>query len=227
MTATTTRPEAVVTDDAPAFVLSAVPDQPDVTRVTDLAAIVAELKATNERTAEAEAALVALKETVRQWFAKFTKESWDFANGKDGGDSLCATWERYCSEVGVPPRPERSSPVVVRGFVKMPLSAVTIADQTRIPRDVAQKMIASLPEEERFTRVSNAWNVAVSSVDLDDPTWEPLAKTRSNLPCVCPRARAEFVSKAVSNYGRSAVVDMPSLSVDCPASVHIPVEVTP
>jgi hypothetical protein len=223
MTATTTRPEVVANDDAPAFVLSAVPDQPDVTRVTDLAAIVAELKATNERTAKAEADLVALKETVRQWFIKFTKDSWDFANGKYGDDSLCATWERYCAEVGVPPRPEKSNPILVRGNVKMPLSAITIADTTRIPRAVAQKMIDSLPEEERFSVTQNSWNVTVGQFDLDDPTWEPLLRKRPN-SCCCVAARADFANKVRANYGAKAFADMATLTIDCPALAHVPWE---
>jgi hypothetical protein len=221
MTATTTRPEAVVTDDAPAFVLSAVPDLPDVTRVTDLAAIVAELKATNERTAVAEVALVALKETVRQWFVKFTKDSWEFANS----DSLCATWERYTAEVGIPARPERSNPVTVRGIVKLPLSAVTVADTVKVSRAMAQVMIDALPEGERYTQISNAWNVTVSRIDLDDPNWEPLLKRRPS-SCICPAARVDYLARVRSNYGTRAVVDLASLSIDCPAVNHIPVEVS-
>jgi hypothetical protein len=223
--------------DGPALVLSVVPDLEEAETTTegadtdvsasalsaDLPAIAAELLATIERTDKAVAELAALKETVRTWYVKFTKDAWATANVA----GLCATWERYCESVGVPPRPDHASSPArnVRGTVRVPITARVLRSATGLAEAQVEVMIAALPEDQRFTSSQQSWNVTAASAVLDDPLWDPLAKGGGHR-CICPTARADFQRRAVSNYGTGTLVDVDTLVIDCPASKHEPVEVS-
>lgn len=225
MTSLATEPDRHT--DGPALVLSIVPDldedradtSADTVSAADLPAIAAELLATIERTEKAVADLVALKDTVRAWFVKFTQEAWSTAEVA----GLCSTWERYCESVGVPPRPSHAGAVNVRGTVNLPITVASLRQSMVLTEMQAGVMLAALPENQRFIPSQQSWNVAAASAVLDDPHWDPLGP-KSKSPCICPTARTEFARRAIENVGRNAVVDMASLVVSCPAVTHTPYE---
>jgi hypothetical protein len=228
MSIETIEPDVVI--DAPASVLSIVPDLPDepeevidTVSTADLPGIVAELVDTLGRIDVATTALAELKDTVRAWFVKFTKDAWECGDGNLGSDSLCETWERYLAEVGVPGRPNRSPAVNADGQFRVPITAANLRSATSIGLTDAQAraMIAGLPEADRYTPRTANFNLRISQIDLDDKTWDPLSKTTQR--CVCPQARIEYQTQARANYGRDVLVDLSRVRVQyCPATTHIP-----
>jgi len=193
-----------------------IPDTPEVETV-DLHVLVAEIIATNERAAEAEAVLEAEKESVRGWYREFVKDSWEYADEA----RHCGTWEVCAREAGIPGRPGNRD-VHVRGDVLTPFTADLIVRKLGVSRAVADGMYATLPEDQRVTRAGHSWTLTVTRKDIIPPDWDPLDKKSFRSGCICPAAREAFITYARRNIATDAAAENVVVVTGCGATTHIP-----
>jgi hypothetical protein len=195
-----------------------VPDTPEVGTV-DLHVLVAEIIATNERAAEAEAVLEAERTTVRAWYHTFVKDSWEYADQAQH----CPTWETCAREAGIPGRPANRE-VQVRGSVITPFTVSNIIRKMGVSEAMAEAMYAGLSEDQRVTTANHTWNLTVTRKDIVPPDWDPLDKKSFKAGCICPAGREAFIAYAKRNYGQDVQLADISVVNGCSATTHIPQE---
>jgi hypothetical protein len=195
-----------------------VPDTPEVSDV-DLHVLVAEIIATNERAAEAEAVLEAEKAAVRTWYRTFVKDSWEYADAAQH----CPTWEACAREAGIPGRPGNRD-VSVRGEVITPFTIGMIVRKMGVSEAMAAAMYSGLPEDQRVTTTSHTWNLTVTRKDIIPADWDPLDKKSFKAGCICPAGREAFIAYAHRNYGADVTLANIEVRSGCAATTHIPQE---